>query len=85
MEQLKNGVFIFLGVCILLAGVFIAGGLSDVAERMDQQIHDSGSESLRMIVQDGFIYMYDTSTGQVLKKEDKVDADWEEINEPYDY
>ncbi|MGN7939538.1 hypothetical protein [Metabacillus sp. 22489] len=38
----------------------------------------------RVIVQDGNIYMYDTSTGQVWRKADKSDSKWEEVEGLYD-
>ncbi len=84
MDKIKNGVFIFLGISILLAGGFISSGLSEVAESINQQDTPVG-DSQRMIVQDGVIYMYDTITGQVWKKEDKTESKWEEVKKPYEY
>lgn len=78
LEKGKKGIFIFLGICILFAGGFIGGGLSDVAESINLQ-EDDTDDSYRMIVQDGIIYMYDTITGQVWKKADKPDSKWEEV------
>ncbi|GIO21423.1 hypothetical protein [Oceanobacillus sp. J11TS1] len=77
MEKKKNGIFIFLGICILIAGGFIGGGLTDVADSINQ--YEETDDSFRMIVQDGTIYMYETTSGQVWRKADNLDSKWEEV------
>lgn len=76
-EKRKNGIFIFLGICILIAGGFIGGGLSDVADSINQQDEET-DDSYRLIVQEGTLYMYDTVTGQIWRKTDTPDSEWEE-------
>jgi len=82
MEKANNGILIFLGICILLAGGFIGGGLSDVADSINLQSEET-DDPYRVIVQDGNIYMYDTITGQVWRKADKPDSKWEEVEGLY--
>ena len=81
LEKPKNGVLIFLGICILFAGGFIGGGLNSIADNMHQINTETESEdSYRVVVQDGIIYKYDTIWGDVWKKEDKPNAKWEDMN-----
>ena len=80
MEKKNNGVLIFLGISILLAGGFIASGLSDISNSINQEYQED-NESYRVIVQDGVIYKYDTTFGTIWKKEDKSGAKWKEIIE----
>lgn len=84
LNKMKNGVFIFLGISVLLGAGFISSGLSEVAESISQQ-DTPVDDSQRMIVQDGVIYMYDTITGEVWKKEDIEEAKWEEVKKAYEY
>ncbi|WP_210467871.1 hypothetical protein [Sporosarcina sp. 6E9] len=80
----NNGVLIFLGICILFAGGFIGSGLGDVAESVSiNQSYDGESDSYRVVVQDGIIYMYDITTGQVWRKADNSDSKWEEVDDLY--
>jgi len=80
LEKKNNGVLIFLGISILLAGGFIGGGLTDISNNINQEYQED-NESYRVIVQDGFIYKYDTVFGTIWKKEDKSGAKWKEIIE----
>ncbi len=78
LEKGKKGILIFLGICILLAGSSIGGGLNAIADSINFQDEET-DDPYRMVVQDGIIYMYDTTTGQVWKKADKPDSKWEEV------
>lgn len=81
LDKLKNGVLIFLGICILFAGRFIRSGLNNIANNMFQlNMETVSNDTYRVIVQDGRIYQYDTVFGEVWKKEDKPNAEWEYIN-----
>lgn len=81
LGKTKNGILIFLSICILIAGGFIGSGLNNIADNMFQLNTETVvNDNYRVIVQDGIIYQYDTVFGQVWKKEDNPDAEWEEIN-----
>ena len=84
LEKIRTGIFIFLGICILLAGGFIGHGLGKVADSINQQ-DAKVDDSYRVIVQDGIMYMYDTITGQVWRKEDNPNSKWEEVKGLFDY
>lgn len=86
MEKSYRGVLIFLGIAILIAGGWIGGGLSDIADRMNQQYDDDSfyDEDYEMFVQDGVIYLYDKSSAFIWKKEDKPNAKWEEVDHVFD-
>lgn len=81
LDKLKNGILIFLSICILFAGGFIGSGLNNIAKNMFQlNTKTVSNDTYREIVQDGIIYQYDTVFGEVWKKEDKPNAEWEYIN-----
>lgn len=87
MERSYKGVLIFLGIAILIAGGFIGGGLSDVADSINQQYDDDDTyydNDYEIIVQDGIIYLYDKSSVLIWKKEDKPNAKWEEVDIVFD-
>ncbi|WP_210471176.1 hypothetical protein [Sporosarcina sp. 6E9] len=79
LEKLKSGVMIFVGICILLAGISISGGLGNVADSINQ-IDAQSDQSYELVVRDGFIYISDTVNGQVWKKADVPEGKWEEID-----
>lgn len=83
LEKVKNGVMIFVGICILLAGISISGGLGNVAESIDQ-LDTEGEKSYELVVRDGIIYLSDTITGRVWKKADSPESKWEEIDYVFD-
>jgi len=83
LEKVKNGVIIFVGICILLAGISISGGLGNVAESINQ-IDTGSDQSYELVVRDGIIYISDTITGQVWKKADIPEGKWEEIDYLFD-
>lgn len=80
MEKKNNGVLIFLGISILFAGGFVGSGLGDIADSINQHYEEDNDDSYRVIVQDGVIYKYDTTFGEIWKKEDDSDAKWEQID-----
>lgn len=59
MEKSYKGVLIFLGIAILIAGGFIGGGLSDIADSMNQQYEtdDIYEGNYELFVQDGVMYL----------------------------
>lgn len=83
LEKVKNGVMIFVGICILLAGISISGGLGNIAEsisQIDSNTNSYNDQSYELVVRDGIIYLSDTITGQVWKKADIPEGKWEEID-----
>lgn len=86
MEKSYRGVLIFLGISILIAGGWIGGGLSDIADRINQSYDydDDSFDDYELIVEEGVLYLYDKSSALIWKKEDKPDAKWEEIDYVFD-
>lgn len=86
MEKSYRGVLIFLGIAILIAGGWIGGGLSDIADRINQpyDYDDDSFDDYELIVEEGVLYLYDKSSALIWKKEDKPDAKWEEIDYVFD-
>ena len=89
MDKNKNGVFIFLGVAIILVGFAISAGLGSISDSLDEfdmyldENDDYDEESYELIVEDGVLYMWDSATGEVWKKEVDPKSKWEAI-EPLD-
>ena len=85
LDKVKNGVFIFLGICILVAGEMISDGLITIAERSVHMDDTSigNNESYELVVQDGFLYLTDTISGTVWKKADNPEAKWKELDYIY--
>lgn len=89
MDKNKNGVFIFLGVAIILVGFAISAGLGSISDSLDEfdmyldENDDYDEESYELIVEDGVLYMWDPATGEIWKKEADAKSKWEAI-EPLD-
>jgi len=71
-----------LGLCILITGWILSSAIRDGRTHIPSSIdlveyNDEGYYEL--IVQDGWLYLYDTTNGQVYKKLDHEDSSWEEI------
>lgn len=82
----KNGLLIFFSIIILSISIIISSkSISNAINNVGLNLVDSSSiissnenyGNFELIVNDGWIYLYDTNNGQIWKKADNPDSSWE--------
>jgi len=72
-----------LGICILIAGWLLSNAIRDGGTEThipsSFSLVDYSEKDYELIVQDGWLYLYNKTNGQVYKKLDHEDSSWEEI------
>lgn len=79
MEKMKDGIFIFIGISIIAAGFFIASSIDTIGDTIVQFEPYPNNSTYDLVVQDGILYMWDTTTGVIWKKNEKEACEWEEV------
>ncbi|WP_043931983.1 hypothetical protein [Bacillus sp. EB01] len=81
MKGLSASIF-GLGVCILLAAWFLSNAIEDKTVDIPNELivnQPGGAGSLQLVVNQGWLYLYDTANGQIWKKPDDEESLWEEV------
>lgn len=88
MENKKRlsliGSIVILSISILVAASLISNAINNAGWDLSSNLStinmtDSVSENYELLVNEGWLYLYDTTTGQVWKKADDPNATWEEV------
>lgn len=83
----KKGLLLFFSVVIFSISIIIASkSISDAINNVGLGLSSINSDtssngSYELIVEDGWLYLYDTNNGQVWKKadDDNPDTAWQEV------
>lgn len=83
----KKGLLLFLSavifsISIVIAAKFISEAINNVGLNLPASSSNfSSSDNYELIVKDGWMYLYDTNSGQIWKKadNDNPDSKWEVV------
>lgn len=84
MESKKQlsliGSIVILSISIVVAASLISNAINNAAwnHSSDSSSINTG-ENYELIVNEGWLYFYDTTTGRIWKKADDANAAWEEV------
>lgn len=93
MEKKKGisivGAVIILSISIIFAASIFSNAITDVGYHMSSQLNSHYSdyypvENFELVVSDGWLYLYETNTGQVWKKPDNPEGNWESVKPYYE-
>lgn len=93
MEKKKGisivGAVIILSISIIFAASMLSNAITDAGYSMSSQLNShSGNyysvENFELVVSEGWLYLYETNTGQVWKKPDDPEAEWESVKPYYE-
>ena len=93
MEKKKGlsivGAVIILSISIIFAAYMLANAIADASYNMSSQVNSHASdyypdENFELVVSEGWLYLYETNTGQVWKKPEHSELEWERIKPYYE-
>jgi len=93
MEKKKGlsivGAVIILSISLIFAASILSNAITDVGYHMSSQLNSQHSNynsngNFELVVSEGWLYLYDTNTGQVWKKPDNPEGDWEIVKHYYE-
>lgn len=70
---------IFLGVCLIISGWLVSNAVKNAEPNFPSSIdvNQTSNGTYELIVNEGWLYLYETTNGQVWKKPDDSEANWE--------
>jgi len=83
------GAVIILSISIIFAASMLSNAIADAGYNMSSQFNShSGDyypvENFELVVSEGWLYLYETNTGQVWKKPDNPEGNWESVKSYYE-
>ncbi|MCR2822119.1 hypothetical protein [Lederbergia panacisoli] len=73
----------FLGVCLLISVWLLSNAITNSSTNIPSTIdvYQSSIGQYELIVNDGWLYLYDKTNGQVFKKPDESESSWETVKD----
>ena len=93
MEKKKGlsivGAVIILSISIIFAASILANAIGDAGYSMYSPLTSHSNdyypaENFELVVSEGWLYLYETNTGQVWKKPEHSELEWERIKPYYE-
>ena len=91
MEKKKGlslvGAIVILSISIIIAASILSNAIDNAGHNVSSNLNGYqgnyySDENYELVVNEGWLYLYETNTGQIWKKRDDAEASWE-IVKPY--
>ena len=93
MEKKKGlsivGAVVILSISIIFAASMLSNAIADAGYNMSSQFNSHSGDyypvgNFELVVSEGWLYLYETNTGQVWKKPDNPEGNWESVKSYYE-